>query len=316
MHPHVHTMLHRLAHPDLLVGIAVRELMARLGPHGGARCIPVAEYLESRLTGRAGIQAAFFRGLMLRNGVYKISYPNRMNDLFPPLIGLAREFTPRPLRVLDVGCSSGISTVEMHHAFSAAGIPCEAWGTDLLISARLVRRVDGCHLLFDANEEVLQVEIGNWASPWRLRPRDLALRPRLRARARRLLRDEANRFRVALHEPLAGYSVMRVSLLSSKAEGVPGVRFHEEDILQPSLAGPFAVIRAANVLNLVYFSPDVIRRMVRALCARLIEGGLLLVSRTEGGKLPNQGTLFRWVGGRLKVEIRANGGSEITDLIT
>ena len=311
-----HLGLDRLLHPELLAAFSPMRLLRRLGPHGGARTIPVAEYLEARARGSADIPPAFFGGLLLRNGVYKTTHPNRMNDLFPSLIDRARELPLRPLRCLDVACSSGISTLEMYRAFERAGIPTEAWGSDLMLFARQVWRADGCGLLFDHDQQVLQVDVGRWATPWRLRPRDLALRPWLYVRARRLMRDEVGRFRVALHDPLAGYSVRRISLLAPAAEGVPGVQFVEEDILHPALAGPFGVIRAANILNLGYFSVNQIRDMVAALSARLMEGGLLLVTRTEGTQLTNRGTMFRWSGGRLRIEVRTNGGSEITDLVT
>jgi hypothetical protein len=315
MTPGAHFVLDRLNHPELLAAFAPAQLLRRLGPHGGARTIPVAEYLEARVRGDAEIPPAFFGGLLLRNGVYKTTYPNRMNDLFPSLIDRARGLPQRPLRCLDVACSSGISTLEMYQAFERAGIPTEAWGTDLMLFARQVRRADGCGLLFDRDENVLQVDVEGWATPWTLRPRDLALRPMRWVRARRLMRDEVQRFRVALHHPLAGYSVVRVPLVAWAAEHVPGVQFVEEDILHPALGGPFGVIRAANILNLGYFGADQIRAMAAALSARLTEGGLLLVTRTEGAKLTNRGTMFRWAEGRLRVEERTNGGSEITDLL-
>ncbi|MBI1798832.1 MAG: hypothetical protein HYR73_04010 [Candidatus Eisenbacteria bacterium] len=316
INPGVHTLARHAMRPDMWTAVTLRDVLRRFGPHGDARCIPVAEYREACRSGNAEIQHEFFQSLVLRNGVYKATLPNRMNDLFPMLVRLASDLERLPLRVLDVACSSGISTVEMHRAFSAAGIPCEAWGTDLMISARHVRRVDGCNLLFDADQQVIQIEVGGWASPWRFRPRDLVLRPHFYALARRLMREDVRRFRVALHEPLAGYALSSVSLISPEAEDVPGVHFHEEDILRPTLTGSFAIIRAANILNLGYFGSDTIRRMVQALSARLIEGGLLLVTRTGSDRPTNRGTMFRRVGNQLRVEQHAGGGSEITDLVT
>jgi hypothetical protein len=299
-----------------LLGMGVHALFQRLGPHGGARCIGVTEYLAARAGGRIDVQRRFYAGLLLRNGVYKTTHPNRMNDLFPMLTSMARDLEPKPLQVLDVACSSGISTVEMYRAFAKNSIPCVAWGTDLMISARYVRRQDGCGMLFDREEQPIQVEIGKWATPWKSRPRDRVLRPRLSRRARRLLEQDVEAFRAALHGPVEGFTVLQVPLLSSATDGVAGVRFAEEDILAPTVPGPFAVIRAANLLNLVYFDPDTIRHMIAALCTRLMEGGLLLVTRTSGTELTNRGTMFRWKEGRLEVEVTTNGGSEITDLLT
>jgi hypothetical protein len=312
MHGLARAATQHLAGPAL----AVPAFLRRFGPHGGARTIPVAEYERARAAGRLDVQRQFYSGLLLRNGVYKTTNPNRMNDLFPMLTSMASQLAPRPLRVLDVACSSGTSTVEMQRAFANGGIPCEAWGTDLMLWVRHVSRSDGCAILFDRDEQPIQVEVAKWATPWQLRPRDRLLRPRLSARARRLLDHELGAFREALRAPVPGYSVRRVTLLSSLTENAEGVHFVEEDILDPQAPGPFAVVRAANILNLGYFSADTLRRMVAALCARIAPGGLLLVTRTEGSAQTNRGTLFRWSGTGLEVEVTTNGGSEITDLVT
>src|SRR5689334_21370539 len=166
------------------LAFAAPAWLARFGPHGGARCIPVAEYLRARAERRIDVQRLFYAGLLMRNGVYKTTLPNRMNELFPMIVSMARRFEMAPLRTLDVACSSGVSTVEMHAAFTRAGLDCEAWGTDLLIRAPHVRRADGCAILFDHERQPIQVEVGGWATPWKLRPRDRVLRPGRVARAR------------------------------------------------------------------------------------------------------------------------------------
>jgi hypothetical protein len=297
------------------LAFAVPAWLARWGPHGGARCIPVAEYLRGRAEGRLDVQRRFYAGLLMRNGVYKTTHRNRMNELFPMLVSMARRFETSPLRTLDVACSSGVSTVEMHAAFTRAGIDCEAWGSDLLIRAPHVRRNDGCAMLFDHEREPIQVDIGGWATPWRLRPRDRVLRPGRYARARRLLELDVARFRAALDGPVPGFVVQQVPLLSSATDGVAGVHFAEEDIFRPVVPGPFAIIRVANLLNLGYFAEDALRAMGRALCARLMPDGLLMVTRTSDAERLNRGTLFRWTGSRLEVEVTTNGGSEVTDLL-
>ena len=47
------------------------------------------------------------------------------------------------------------------------------------------------------------------------------------------------------------------------------------------LCQAFDVIRAANILNLVYFPVDQIGRMLATLKQRLKEGGLLIIVRTH-----------------------------------
>jgi hypothetical protein len=238
-----------------------------------------------------------------------------MDEVLPLLVRGAALVNQRPLRILDVACSSGVSTVEMHQAVAQSGIPCETLGTDLVLFADYVASDEGSAILFDQDRNVLQIEIGSWASPWKLRLRDLILRPHLCFRARRLARRDASRFREALDSPSPGFHVTRIPLLAAEVDSAPGVRFQEEDIRRPSAPGPFGVIRAANILNLAYFSPGDIGSLVRVLVGRLASGGLLLVVRTESSLNTNQATLFRYRDGNLIVEAHLNGGSEVANIV-
>jgi len=274
----------------------------------GVRIVPAHEFL--RATGdRQEIERAFFAGLLMRNGVYKTTAAHRMDDLLPPLVASARTLT-QPVRILDVACSSGVSTLEMHQAMLDAGIAAETVGTDLALHAQYSRRDDGGGaMVFNSAGQVIQVEIGNWASPWRWRPRDLALRPFTVLRARRMVARESDDFRQG-----RGSTVERFDLLSTRTRDVPGLSFDEEDILAPRVPGPFGVIRAANLLNPSYFADRQLAAMIAALRARLAPGGLLLVARTDAAGV-NRATIFRESSGRLAVEARANGGSEIERLV-
>jgi hypothetical protein len=113
----------------------------------GVRAIPVHEFLGAK-GDRTEVERRFFAALLLRNGVYKTTHRNRMDDLLPSLVDQARTL-PQPIRVLDAGCSSGISTLELHNALLGAGLTAETIGTDLTIHARYARRGD-CAMLFDS----------------------------------------------------------------------------------------------------------------------------------------------------------------------
>jgi len=290
-------------------------LLEKLGPHGGARCIPVAEYLTARAQGRTEVERQFFSGLLLRNGVYRTTSPHRMDDLFPRILARVHDLELRPLRVLDVACSAGIATVELHRFLAASGVECETWGSDLLLRAPYVLRQDGVGVLFDRDQQVLQIDMGGWATPWRWRPRDLAFRPVQSLRARRLMRDEIGSFRSALRGGVAGYRISTVPLLALEAESEPNIRFVEEDILSPAIEGRFSLIRVANLLNEDYFTPERIRLMAAALRDRLIEGGLLLVVRTLCAPPVNRTTFFRRVMDGLEIVEHVNGGNEAAEII-
>ena len=275
----------------------------------------MSRFMRARAEGLLELECEFLAGLVLRNGVIKTTHLHRLDDTLGPMVAAARELPNRPVRLLDVGCSSGLATVEMHRAFAQAGLPCETVGADLMTTAKYVARTDGCGLLFDAARRVLQVDIGDWAISWKPSRREALLRPLRFAKARWLATVGSRPFRDALIHPSPEFRIVDVSLLSSAAESTPGIRIVEEDILTPQPKGTFDLIRAANVLNRLYFSPSQIVSMTEALCRRLVEGGLLLIARSRELTRTSDGTLFRKAAGRLQTVCTINAGSEVADLV-
>ena len=292
-----------------------RRMRNKLSPDGGVRVIPVPEYLAARATGSLDGQAAFYKTLFLRNGVSKLTAEHRLDDLLPLLVKHAPSVRDDSFRVLDVGCSAGVSTVELHSALIAAGLPACTTGTDLILHADYVVDSSGVGVLFDPDGAFIQIDIGRWATPWIWRRRDWVFRPLLSFRARQLAAGHLGKFQRALHEAVPGYSHHAVPLTATTAEMAAGVRFQAEDIGSPTVTGPFAIIRAANILNRGYFDSKAIRHMGELLTARLIDGGLLAVVRSEPVTNVNRGTIFRR--GRCGLEIveNLNGGSEVADLL-
>jgi methylase of polypeptide subunit release factors len=294
----------------------VRRVLRKFGPDGGHRVVPVREFLSARWKGALAIERAFFKGLLLRNGLYKTTEAHRMDAVLPLLVEHARVLPEHPLKVLDVGCSSGVTTVEMHRAFEDAGLDVETVGTDLTLFADYVTRENGAAMLFDSSGLLLQVELGDWASPWRWRPRDRVFRPFTVARAQALIEREGDTFLRARHETIAGFQATRIALLSSLAQRSGHIRFCEEDVLAPTVEGKFSLVRAANLLNPDHFTPAMLGRMIDALRARLVDGGLLLIIRSQGGSHPvHDGTLFRLRGDRFEAVARVGAGSEIASMV-
>lgn len=281
----------------------------------GARVVPVREFIAARERGDHATERAFFAGLLLRNGVHKTTEEHRMDSLFPRIVGHARALAARPLRVLDIGCSSGVTTVELHQALADAGCEVETVGTDLTLEADHVVRDDGAALLFDSRGAVLQVELGGWASPWRSRPRDLMWQTQRVARVRALIAREADAFRAARHGGVPGFEATRVSLLSGATLAEPSVRFLEEDVLEPTAEGPFDLVRVANLLNRGSFDRDTLRRMVALVAGRVAPDGLLLILRSEGSPPAHHGTLFRLCETRFEEAERIGEGSEVAALV-
>lgn len=100
---------------------------------------------------------------------------------------------------------------------------------------------------------------------------------------------------------------------SRRAAAAPNVRIVQDDIARPHSGWTeFDILRAANVLNVGYFSSLELRAMCANLLERLRPGGMLIVCRTvtEGSPAANAATVLHMDGGRPRVIGRLNGGSE------
>jgi hypothetical protein len=185
-------------------------------------------------------------------------------------------------------------------------------GTDRVVHAWYVERHDGCAILFDAHDEALQVEAGDFAMPPNPRHAKVnALTHRGRAspvgqsaRAREISRCR--------HLLSSGMRAAHIALVSGSVERTLAVSVLEEDIGAPSDLGAFDAIRVANVLNLSYYYAPEIRRMLKVIAARLAPLGLLLVARIE--QRTNHAKLFRLEAGRLRPLASLNRGSEVACL--
>lgn len=256
------------------------------------------------------LESAFFSGLKMRNGTFKLTRPSRfaaLDDLFGPLI---RQRLQGPCAVLDVGASTGLTTIELADSLAALGVTPRIVATDLFLEAHLVDLAPGVHVLADPLGWPLQYGVGRVGIRAWVRRLDyvtLAVLPRLLARS---LLQERLRRRIA-----AGTS-QPVRMESRALRGRP-IQLIQSDIfeVEPSFVGRFDFIRAANLLNLGYFAPERIRQAlayIRRYCRG--EGSLLLVVKTGGTR--HDGTLFEMQSsGQFAALARIGGGSEIEALV-
>jgi hypothetical protein len=257
----------------------------------------------------AADEAAFFASIRLANGTFKSTAEGRMADLDAALAEeLARAACRRP-DVLDIGISSGITTVELRDALRRAGLQPRLVGTDRLIEARLVTLGPGLRVLVDPDGHVLQFDLCG-----------LALRPWLR----RL--DYLTFYWViawGLRRLFAGRMVRargqggRLRLLTRRLDANDDIDVMQDDLGQPNaaFAGRFDVVRAANVLNLAYFDRAALARHIATLVGYLRPGGWLVLNRTHGDGR-NHGTVFRRAPtGALTVVARVGRGSEIESIV-
>jgi hypothetical protein len=271
----------------------------------------------------------FIGTLRQSKGTYKYTYARRLDDLNERIAGLLPE--DRPLRVMDVAVSSGVSTLEWSQDLDRRGIAHTMTAGDLNVGACLVALPGGRNVLVDGQGHPLQYDLSGRAVPNPPARRQLPLSWLGIALCHRgLRRTTAPVKRAALQEHgttvEAGLRAhcRAVRLVSPRLLGNPRITLIEDDILQENqaLRGRFHVLRAANILNRAYFDEATLARIVANLRDRLVEGGRLVVCSTSGDvyrgdpvRRSNDGTIFARRGGMLDVLGRLCQGSALESLI-
>lgn len=265
------------------------------------------------------LEDSFFHSLVLRNGTHKTTCHCRLGDLN----AVIEPFLPaaRPLEMMDVAVSSGVSTIEWLEALAHAGIECRITAGDAVIDAFLVTAgpVRG---LLDRTGHLMQLDIAGRAVRMpaprrrdRLRYGPLSLFMKTAARAFRDRVRAGTATGSGGPQKLLGLQCRALKLISPSLAAHPRIEVVEDDILNDCRwPRRFNVVRAANVLNRIYFDDSLLERMLRNLRSRLAPHGLLAVCRTiPQGR--NDATVFRLRDDRTFEELtRLNAGSEIAQL--
>lgn len=257
-------------------------------------------------------EARFFGLLKTANNTFKRTEPSRLAAIDAALIATLATHGSRIGTVIDLGISSGITTLELLEKLHAAGHFAEVTGTDRSVRARLVALPLGCRALVEPGGHVLQYEVlGRAIRPWKRRLDRWTGMAALRALVEWRLRGPA------VARAMSGEGE-EVALLTPRLRWSDAFRWQEDDITRrnPDFTGRFDLVRAANLLNRHYFEPPALRDAVANTIAYLSgPGAWLLVLRTHGAS-GHRGTLFRMdEGRRLSVVDRYGPGSEVEDLV-
>ena len=256
----------------------------------------------------------FFSSIRLSNGTFKHTYGGRYRELNRELVRLLVRSGAAVGRVLDVGVSSGTTTLELLRDLREAGFSPRVTATDLSLEAYLVPLYPLCRALVDGDGFPLQYELfGAAVRPW-LRRRDYADGMVV---ARWLVnRICGRRAREVLRR---GEDVRPVRLVSPRLASRPEVEVLRDDIFRhnPALAARFDLVRAANILTRYYFGEEQLRRGIAHLRSYLAgPGALLLLARTYHGRQDSHGTLFELMPDRRLRAVRRFGqGSELESLM-
>jgi CheR methyltransferase, SAM binding domain len=267
------------------------------------------------------LERSFFDSLRVKNGVYKTTYAHRLDDLNARVANYLP--AARPLQVLDVAISSGVSTLEWVESFEEAGLDYYMTGIDLTIGGLLVSFGGRLHAVLDQAKWPLLFEVdGRWVSnPPRKKDRfrhffSLALiKSALFLWAQRYRDSDESRIQRILGMPTR---TRAINLVTPRLMNHPRVTIGEGNILADSWRqGTFHVIRAANILNRSYFDNEALTRIIHNLRRHLAPGGILIVCNSDTDEeAVNHATVFALrEDKRFEVRSKMNGGSEVEDLI-
>ena len=255
-------------------------------------------------------ESRFFSSLKMRNGTFKLTQPSRFAALEAEFRSVLANRAPHFRHVLDVGVSTGLTTIELADFLRAQGASAQVVGTDLFVQAHLVEIAPGLRVLADADGWPLQYDVaGRPIRAWirRLDYVTLMVAPRffarsaLRPRLRRMIAEGRS---LSVRMETTGLAERNIELV-------------ENDIFVPTsrFVGRFDFIRAANILNLNYFPAKRIREgisNIRSYCCGA--RSLVLVARSKGSH--HDGTLFELgEDGTFAVRARVGNGSEIEALV-
>jgi Glycosyltransferase len=254
----------------------------------------------------------FFNNIRLSNGVFKTTSSRRLDDINECALPFLSKV--RPLRMMDVAVSSGISTLEWSQVLRDAGIAHEMMAGDAVLDAVLYRVGRWFSVLMDGRGEPLQFDIFHLALPNTPGARSL----HLLYRACRWLWLKAEPLVKWWTRPGGAFLKRQRLALVSPRVCTSSIQLVQDDLYldNPSrFAGCFHAVRAANILNRDYFPEAILMKMAGNLRKRLVDNGLLIVCRTIGDG-SNHGSIFRCsAGGSIVLLRRIGEGSEVESLI-
>jgi SAM-dependent methyltransferase len=258
------------------------------------------------------MEARFFASLKTANGTFKRTEPNRLDPVNEWLVEQLLRHGANLQEALDLGISSGVTTIELAEALRGAGLDPAITGTDRNCSARLIKVAPGVRALAEPGGHPLQYELlGVPLRAWYRRLDFVNGMAAVRHLAHRLL-DARIAAQVA-----AGLGEI-VPLVTPRTARVANLTVVEDDVTSRNamFERRFDLIRAANLLNRHYFSRDDLGRAIANVRAYLKgPGSFLLVVRTIGSPA-HHGSLLRMdEQRRLELVTRYGTGSEIETLL-
>jgi hypothetical protein len=273
-----------------------------------------------RSTAFPAIEDEFYQSLRTDSGSWKTTRRRRLDLINDVLFDVLKSSNESPSIVMDIGISSGITTLEWLAEFVRRGIAVKMIGTDISLSVYCVALGRNLHVMIEPNGSIFQLDLFGrglrlWCG-WRdYLNGSFVVRKTLGAFARQRLA------RLAIDFPIKGPPATRhAAIVSGPYQLVtPQLRARQDVILAddnilapnpPEYGGVVDVVRIANVLQHTYFSEEQIRMAVRNIRGRCRgEGSLVVVCRDKDSVL--EGSILRVNKDGFSLERRLGPGSEV-----
>jgi hypothetical protein len=227
--------------------------------------------------------------------------------------------------LLDVGISSGITTLEWMRSVEDRQIEYQLDAIDSCLDAKLVSVGSFFHVLIDSQARPLQFEVLGWVTSADYGHNIISRLKRaviiffLRVMYRTLTAPIATHFKTHHRRDareIGPYRIRSLQLVTLALTERKGVRLFEMDARDvDKLQVKYDLIRAANVLNKVYFPAPVLRAIVCKLMGQLNRDGRLAVVRTNSRGRNNGSIYASDDSGRIVKTGQLGDGSEIDDLV-
>ena len=260
---------------------------------------------------------AFFCSLKLKSGVTKTTDRNRMRNVDTWFC----QFLPKDKlqKVLDVGISSGITTVELCEAFDANNISYQVTGLDSDLTAFLIIFSDDKSILVDKEGYPIHFEIKGKGFGYvkGTNVKHFAERSLLESQSKSFINSQFKDTLQSIEKSTNknGTAIHRIELVCREIKENPSIQLLEDSIFSENSEKKYNVIRAANILNKAYFTDEQLTDALQKLRNRLEPGGFLMICRTnfEG---ENNASLFNLTSeNKFELVDKFGEGSEVEDLV-
>lgn len=239
------------------------------------------------------------------HGTRKDTFTARFQDLDPLVVRVLDEVAQSrtPLRVHDVGVSSGNTSLELLHALEEADLDIRLTVSDRFCRLWVQRGFVGS--VYDPTERFVE----GWVGPLAADPSDRLVTVPVTVLLGRLLRGLRPRRSSTAREVLLFVPELRRRIEAGL------VRHADYDVLRPTLDRAYDFVRCMNVLNRVYFEPDSLRLGIAGLGRMLAEGGVLLLGRTEVDSGRHLASFYRRQDDELHLIEAVNGGTDVAEFV-